>query len=61
MQQISHIYMSDPFLLSEEVPQWQEHRCLAVRLHLVKNPSLIRYKDDTRRMTEPASVKPVLC
>lgn len=26
MHHISYIYMSDPFILSEEVPQWQEHR-----------------------------------
>jgi hypothetical protein len=60
MHQISHIYMSDPPLLSEEVLEWQEHGCFAVHL-LVKIPSVIRFKDDTRRMTEPASVKPVLC
>jgi len=61
MHQISYIYMSDPLLLSEEVPQWQEHRWLAVRHRLVKILSVIRYEDDTRRMTEPASVQPVLC
>lgn len=47
MHQISQIYMSGPLLLIDEVPQWQEHRCIAVPHLLVKKPNVIRYKEDT--------------